>query len=515
MRSTGLLPGCAAALAVASSVAASDARYRVLLDGAADPAFRPAAERLALLHGVDVERCDLGHPSSVRDLLRAPGGRELPGAAVDHVAFVVDPRSLDMQVAQDLLVALTEVDEDPFVDVAYGFITGRDGPAALRFVERIEAGRGRTPTGNVALFGSWEGPTAPTAQPLSALKALGLTGRQRYVLALDADEARAKVAHEALDALGDVDLALLFSHGHPDRMELCFRGADLRTWRPSLPPCVVVNCACWNGVTGRWWEESAAGSVERVPVPLDDSVALGFLDSGCAAYVAGLDPWHGPLAMRYTMTLLDDGCTIGEAAKDTFDRLTLEFAPGRIAYPPVAQRGQRGEGTENRRRNSAAIVVYGDPAWAPRRAAASHRLRATRTEVDAEGARRLTIALDPLVDGTPGADFMLPQALLVDYHSVRSQDWSKEATLELRRAIDWPEPLAAVPEVRVVSATVRDQKLPCGQPQVAVEHVPSGRRLHVRVPVTVRAFGSMWPIGIATGGATITLEVRPAPGPAS
>ncbi|MBL9120566.1 MAG: hypothetical protein JNL80_11710 [Phycisphaerae bacterium] len=493
----GLMPLCLSGAAFGAELG-----YRVLLERSVETEFRPAAERLAKEHDVPIELFDPSDLRTLRDQLRADPARE----AATHVAFVVAPQTLDVQFAQDLLIALTEVDEDPFVDVTYAFITGRSGTAALRFVEQGIAGRARPLTGNAGMFGSWEGAALPTQQPLSALKAFGFEGTQRYVKVTDPAEARAREAREALASFAACDLTLLFSHGHPDRMEFCFSGRDLREWKASLPPSVVINCACWNGATGRWWEEGPNGPIQQASVSPDDSVALAMLDTGCAAYIAGLDPWHGPLAMRYAFQLLDDGCTLGEAAKETFDRLTLEFAPARIRLDPVAQRGPRREGTDNRRRNSAAIVVFGDPSWAPFAARPTRLISAKRN--DAPAGQRIEFTVKPLVEGSPGADFMLPQGRIMDYHSVRTENWMKEAKLEFVRTVDWPERLPAAPVVRVVEATVRGQALPCGEVQALIELTPKGRRLHVRVPINVPAMGSMWPMGIATGGATIVLSAE-------
>ena len=41
------------------------------------------------------------------------------------------------------------------------------------------------------------------------------------------------------------------------------------------------------------------------------SVALQMLDSGVGAYVAGIDPWHGPLASQVFCLIADDGLRLG------------------------------------------------------------------------------------------------------------------------------------------------------------------------------------------------------------
>src|SRR5436305_975477 len=127
------------------------------------------------------------------------------------------------------------------------------------------------------------------------------------------------------------------------------------------------------------------------PPAHEDSVALALLDSGVAAYVAGIDPWHGPLANQAFGYLFDDGLSLGGAAKRMADRLALDFLPGRISFPPTATVGDRfaGEGVTNRRHNGAGMIVYGDPAFAPLAQSAS---RLAFAEVKRSGGK-LTVRL--------------------------------------------------------------------------------------------------------------------------
>jgi hypothetical protein len=486
-------------LACVAVLTSGTGSYRVYLERAADPAYRPAAERLAALHGAEVVTFE---PADLAAL-----GAALKAAPVRHAAFVVRPATIDAQWAQDLLLRLTEVDDDPFLDVGYAFITGRDGAAAERFVGRIEEA-GKRPFGDrAALFGTWEGPVLPPAQPLSALAALGLRGEERFVLSRSAKEERSAATRAALTAMAEADLLLFFSHGEPDRMEGCYSARDLAAWQVRFAPSLLIQCACWNGSTGRWWMDQGAGPVERPAPAAEDSVALAVLDTGVAGYVAGVDPWHGPLAMRCTARLLDRGLSLGEMVADNAARLALEFAPGRIDLPPVAQRAPRQEGVANRRQNAMALIVFGDPAWAPFGGRAPRRQRASVGVAD--GVTSISIDLAPLVQGLPGQDFMLPSGALGDYFSVRSAAWAKEAALELVDVVPWPAGTPA-PRLRVTEAKLgtAGQAIPTGPPQALLESTPDGPRLHVRVPLTVPSIGSPWPMALAAQGATIRLAAE-------
>lgn len=490
-----------------------DAEYAVLLARSADPEFRPAAERLAAMHGAAVELFDATDLDSLK--------RRLCETKPRHAVFVMAPASIDVQFAQDLLERLVSLDDDPFLDVRYGFVTGRDGAAAERFVAAIETARSRAPTGKALMFGSWEGPQLPPKTPLSSLAALGLDGRSAFVLVKDPAESRERTTRDTLAGAGDFDLLLLFSHGYPDRMEACFSGKQLREWSVRLPPSLVVNCACWNGCPGRWWMPGPGGFEERPAPALDASVALAMLDTGIAAYVAGVDPWHGPLANQVTMQLAERGLSLGDASKAMIDRLALDFAPEPIRFGKVADRTMTGEGRDHRRRNAAAMIVYGDPSWAPFGASAPRLLRVERSggaaDANTDGGSsaaapvRVTIECRPLVKGMPGDDFILAHSRLLDYHSVRTNEVFKELSLEVVGAVDWPEPLPANPQLRVIEATSGDAAIETREPQWALETDGAARRLHVRVPLAIRAYGDAKSFMPAMRGVRVTLEQSPQP----
>jgi hypothetical protein len=375
--------------------------YLVLVDPGKDNEFLPAARAMAALHGATIKHFD---PKKLDRTLA-----ELRKAPPRFVVFVLPPEKIDVDLVHDILMMATRVDDDPFVDFEYGFVTGRDGAAALRFVKRIEAAWkrdfGTTVRAKAALFGSWEGSVLPstTGQSLSALKALGFEATASFVKTRDPEATRRKVARQALADCQGKDALLFFSHGYPHSMEFCYRAKDLREWKTDLSPAILVNCACYNGAPGRWFEAGPKGPIDRGLVAREDSVALAVLDSGVAGYFAGVDPWHGPLAMQVFAHVTDDGLRLGEAAKRMHDRLALDFLPGRIRFEPTLKIKDRfsGEGTVNRRHNGAGMIFYGDPALAPFAKKAKHLLSA---EVKAADRERLRVRLSvrPLIDGPPG-----------------------------------------------------------------------------------------------------------------
>jgi hypothetical protein len=474
--------------------------YLVFVDAGEAGAYLPAAQAAAGLHEARLRPFDPSDLKAARDALRRDPPR--------FVVFVLPPQKIDVDLCHRILVMATEVDEDPFVDFEYGFVTGRDGEAARRFVGRIGQARKREFGRTGAIFGSWEGRAPPAAQPLSVAAALEFEFVQRYLSVRASEEAREKAAREALTSFIDRDLMLFYSHGYPDRMVSCFRASDLRAWEVRFPPVILINCACYNGAPGRWYHVGRDGRFEdRGVVPAKDSVALALLDSGIAGYVAGIDPWHGPLANQLFWYLADDGMRLGEAAKRMADRLALEFLPGRIRYPPTRDVRFTGEGRANRRRNGAGMILYGDPALAPFKRNAGRRFTAKVTR-KAGGTLQVTFTARPLLSGMPGPDFMLAQARLMDYYSVKTANYAEELRMELYRVVPRPDGVDGVPRLRVTSALSGSQPVKTEAPQVVPEDTPWGRFLHVRVPLAERLFPPLRLMYLARNGVTITLEAE-------
>ena len=78
--------------------------------------FENAAEMLVERHDAHLIRHD---PAKLNELLPV-----LRASKPDYVAFVLKPDQLDINLVQRILRLSTEIDRDPFVDFAYGFVTG-------------------------------------------------------------------------------------------------------------------------------------------------------------------------------------------------------------------------------------------------------------------------------------------------------------------------------------------------------------------------------------------------------
>lgn len=469
--------------------------YLVLVEPGDGDAYSPAAHALAALHdGAAVLPCNVDDAVALLKTLKEYQPR--------YVAFVLPPDRIDVQVAHRLLEVATNVDDDPFVDYEYAFITGRDGAAASAFVERIQAAPQREYGRRAGFFGSWEGPVVPRVEGGGAAKALKLDMAAHLIGVKDGDEQRAEKAKAAFADFATRDVLLFFSHGYPDQMVACFKAPDLRDWKVDLHGAILINCACYNGAPGRWWELNFAdGSyVDRSVIDPEKSVALAVIDSGAAGYIGGIDPWHGPLANQVFLLVTDNGMSLGGASKRMYDRLALAFQPHRTQYVPMSDRRFTGEGEGNRLNNGAGMIVYGDPAFAPFEANAP-RLFGVSTGRANLSTLNCSIQMQPLFDGVMNAaDAMLPQARLMDYYSVRTSDVLKELKMEVYDVMALPEDWMGVEHVEVTSVKAGGKDVPTGTCQWLIEDTPDGKRLQLRLPIDAPMFGSTWQIWIAQHG---------------
>ncbi len=492
-----------ACLALVAGSRAPGNEYRVFVDAGPSGEFTPAAEILAALHDAEPEPFDSAHPELLLDRLRAAPPR--------CVAFVVPPDSIDVDFAHRILELCTQVDDDPFPDFEYGFVTGRDGMAAQRFVASIRAGRSKRPGVRAEIFGSWAGDGDPAFTHNRAARALDLDLGQAYVPERLSIGERSVRSETALRAMRGEDFLLFFSHGYPDSMEGCFRARDLRDWGVRFDGSLLVSCACFNGCPGKWYAPTQDGLAHAAP-SRDDSIALALLDTGIPAFVGGVDAWHGPLAVQVFALVVGEGLSLGAAQKRMQDRLALAFLPDRIAYPPSREFTQRfaGEGRWNRLGNGGGMIVYGDPAYVPRsRDPSAPGPAGTTTLSTANGRTTIVIEQPPLSIGGVGDDSMLAQYRLMDYFSVTTADLAGELRGECHRVVALPDDAPAPRSLRVRSARIGDgdgRPLPTGEPQVVVEETPHGRRLHVRVPIDVKFIGSVDWVATCVRGWRIELD---------
>lgn len=267
-------------LTSAASASAGDRYIVVDLVGPNDP-YYAAAECVAKLRGGEIVSSDLQHFPDLLETLRAKQPH--------YVAVVVRPDDLDVNLARRFLKLSTEIDEDPFVDFAYGFITGDTPETALSLARRgFDAERNRRePTIAVAGVGEKAIMRSAVSQQQFPLRKATLpqlwgqiAGGQNFN-----DGRDAKFIQKLMPQLAGKSMIVFAGHGYPREVVGGPTWKDLDGLR--FDGAVVLNIACLTGVTNRWFEEDWKANVKRErTVPRDESFCLATLRTGAVAYVA-------------------------------------------------------------------------------------------------------------------------------------------------------------------------------------------------------------------------------------
>ncbi len=311
--------GCGSRANTAPAVEAAgegESRYVVVSFVPADDPFTQAADALSKRHRA---RRMLASPDQLETLLP-----KLRALQPDYVALVVRPDMLDINLVNRTLTMATRIDEDPFVDFAYGFITGRDAEAAVKLVKaskpkeshehprigQLGVGSSQMPR-SVKQNAAW--PLRNGSIPVTMRISRGDTDETR-------DEAFIK---DALQELDKTPILLLSSHGYPDGLVGGPKAGDL-TGR-DFSGSIAMNIACYNGVTGTWFEDDwSAAKVQRRQVAPDDSFCLKMIDTGVAGYIAYASPRPaGPTMMGDALLVASSGQSIGELWRQHLNSVVL------------------------------------------------------------------------------------------------------------------------------------------------------------------------------------------------
>jgi len=338
--------GCyLAVLLVALPLSQAGAEDYLVVDlaGAGDP-YHAAAERLAELRRGKIVP---GDPNNLRPLVDV-----LREARPSNVAVVVRPQDLDINLARSFLKLATQVDKDPFVDFAYGFITGDTPEVAVALAEtgvKAEKTR-RKPELAVAAVGEKVITRSALQQqqfPLRKKSIPQLWGQIAGGENFPETGRDAAFIAELMPRMQGKSLVLLAGHGYPREV---VGGPTFKDFAGlNFERAVMLNIACYTGVTGRWFEDDHDAGVRRERHVTDgESLCLAALRTGVAAYVGYACPRPaGPELFLDIAALATEGVSVGEARRRDYNRVVLahlaqgfralsidEYADGERIRPP-------------------------------------------------------------------------------------------------------------------------------------------------------------------------------------
>lgn len=293
-----------------------------------------------------------------------------------HVAIVLRPEQLDINLARRMLSVASQVDSDPFVDFGYGFITGATAEDAKAFVANIVRAssmeRPRT-VGEAVVWGG-EGGCVASDRPYAA-GTLRFASHHLAFRAPDGQHGRDQAFIDAnLPSLAGRGAVMFGGHGMPWEIGTGPRAEDVA--KVNLFPAVVFNYACHTGVALKWhneiWEADAVRhTIETIEA--ERSFALSVIKAGATGYVAYVNPRPAGPELSIDFQRVLAGASLGESRRADWAKIAL----GYLGYgekgivPPEVVDGSRTarKGMDIVRDlmldGATGGILYGDPALRP------------------------------------------------------------------------------------------------------------------------------------------------------
>lgn len=354
-----------AANTIAAEVAGT---YCVVSFVSEDDQYDRAAERLTKVRHATALRAELSNLDSLRTRLQEINP--------EYVAFVVRPEQLNENLANRILKLSTTIDNDPFVDFSYGFITGRTPSAAVKLASAgVEQEKQRRPTeftvAGVA-GGMFLKRSSTQAQQIP-LGDMTLRGQWTSIVNPDANNGQrdAPFIRKLMADLEGKSMFALAGHGFPDRV------VGGPNWKDLIghdyTGSVAFNIACYTGVTGDWYEDDwTVGKTVKRCVNADQSFGLRMLDTGVAAYIAySCSRPAGPEMFADMISLATQGISVGEQRRRVANHVVMTHL-GQGFDGVVADQVREGVALDRKRtvdeivrRMSTGSLLFGDPAFIP------------------------------------------------------------------------------------------------------------------------------------------------------
>lgn len=348
-----------------ASLQAEESRYVVVsLVEKGDP-YEQAGVTLEKLRNASTLR------ASVKDLdSLLPRLKE---AQPDYVAFIARPEQIDVNLARQIFQLATQIDDDPFVDFAYGVITGRTPKDAIRLAQsgaKVESKKKKPELGILGVADNGFLKKSQSQQqhvPLSGL-VLPMTWA---TIAAEKDNPDQDFLKQTLKQFQSKSLFAFAGHGYPDGVVGGPKHNDLQG--RDFSGAVVYNIACYTGVTSNWYQNDFQTSkIKQEKVTAGESFCLSMLETGVAGYVAYACPRPaGPEMFADMLSMATEGISTGEQRRRHANRVILTHLGQDVAETgfELLQDGQPikpAKSTDEIVRNmSTGGLLFGDPATMP------------------------------------------------------------------------------------------------------------------------------------------------------
>ncbi|MHC4550392.1 MAG: hypothetical protein ACYTEZ_16610 [Planctomycetota bacterium] len=465
------MPRVAAFLLVFSLPALAD--YVVLVGVKDKDPYAGAARLLAKHHGTEhILRFDPERPDKVVRALRRIGPR--------HVAIVLRPEQIHVNSVRRILKMSTTIDDDPFVDFDFGYITGGTAKEALRFVQNILRASRTEPLLKVGKASVWGGSYESLASD-GTYEAGGLRFPMRslrFVAPKGGHGRDQAFIDQHLGSLTKCGAIIMGGHGMPWEIGSGPRAEDVA--KLDLFPAVVFNYACYTGVTRRYPERKYERGtyVQRLlEIDAKRSFALSMIRAGVTGYTAYVNPRPaGPeLSIEFQRVLA--GSTLGAARRNDYHKVCLGYLgfDEKGIVPPDWQDGLRqpAQGVDAVRHmmldGATGGILYGDPAARPFPEAKPNALPLTVETRTEGGALHVTMRV---------------QAYWVYVWCTdpfrRFDQKSRTMAMKTYTRVEVPGSWKTVGSVRVASATWAGRPVATLPPIWAIEEDQGKRYLHLK-----------------------------------
>ena len=390
-----LLAGCSPEPKEAEKTAAPGAcSYAIVTDIPESDAWYEAVTVLAKHRSATVVSFD---PAKLEEL-----GARLAKLQPRFVAVVVKPGVIDTNFIRRFLMMSTHLDDDPFCDFAYGYITGATAGDAATFVRNmIRAEAEGLPkkfiysyvTSGEAGAVKGSGPAwLQTAGYETAQLGMGF-GSGREELKGFLKEHLRDLEGQGLIKMtgcGDSERIWLFDddrnrhrekHWAYDPKKVGQNPGDEMFWIDAstmkglnLYPAVLTSGTCHCGSLKNVYVEGdivstfgTSDSVELYEMPAEKSLGLAYISAGVTAAILPVGPNHGWRTDVEVQRMFATGLPLGEVMKSCYDELVLAYAgdikPG--LYDVKTGQEADPDVTAMMRGGAANRVLFGDPAFAP------------------------------------------------------------------------------------------------------------------------------------------------------
>jgi hypothetical protein len=290
-----------------------------------------------------------------------------------YVAVVAEPSGLDCNFAARFFDMSTKLDEDPEVDVCYGFITGETAGDAKRLVENTifqEKLGGSTNAKFAGIGQEFDGQQQCWKFIENCAADFKENGYEAIAIHTnDDDSSWPQKKAQMLKKVNGCGVLFLSGHGEGDWSGLCY-GRDFAT--VDLRGAIVMNGTCYGVVTGPRLLDTPGDILKSAPIKPSESLCLNIVKAGAAGYFGST--YSSALMNVYPAFAwylqAQPGKSLGEAQQAFYNRRIADLGGKSFQIPQVTAGGKQPfeivkDEKESLVVSAAYSILVGDPAYVP------------------------------------------------------------------------------------------------------------------------------------------------------